>query len=45
VTGYSPTELATELASGLLSFPVTHLHEDLSFDERGYRDNVGWLSQ
>jgi 5-dehydro-4-deoxyglucarate dehydratase len=45
VTGYSPTELAAKLASGLLSFPVTHFAADLSFDEAGYRDNIGWLSQ
>jgi 5-dehydro-4-deoxyglucarate dehydratase len=44
VTGYSPSELATKLASGLLSFPVTHFHDDLSFNEPGYRDNIGWLS-
>lgn len=41
---FSPAEVAERLASGLLSFPVTHFHEDLSFDEAAYRDNIGWLS-
>jgi 5-dehydro-4-deoxyglucarate dehydratase len=45
VTGYCPSALATKLASGLLSFPVTHFHDDLSFDEAGYRDNIAWLSR
>jgi 5-dehydro-4-deoxyglucarate dehydratase len=45
VTGYSPAELATKVASGLLSFPVTHFRDDLSFDEGSYRDNIAWLSR
>lgn len=40
----SPTELAEQLASGLLSFPVTHFHDDLSFNETGYREHLAWLS-
>jgi len=39
----TPSELAKEVGSGLLSFPVTHFHEDLSFDEAGYRAHIGWL--
>ena len=34
MTDYSPTDLAAQLKSGLLSFPVTHFQSDLSFDER-----------
>ena len=41
---FSPAEAADRLASGLLSFPVTHFRDDLGFDEAAYRDNIGWLS-
>lgn len=41
----SPTEIAQQLGSGLLSFPVTHFTDDLAFDEAGYRDHIGWLGQ
>lgn len=40
----SPNDLRQALGSGLLSFPVTHTHPDLSFDEAGYRDHVSHLS-
>ena len=33
------------VASGLLSFPVTHFNADLSFNEAGYRAHIGWLLQ
>jgi 5-dehydro-4-deoxyglucarate dehydratase len=45
VTHYSPTELAAQLKTGLLSFPVTYFHPDLSFNEAGYREHLSWLSQ
>jgi len=45
VTAYSPTDLATQLKSGLLSFPVTHFDADLSFDEAGYRKHLAWLAE
>jgi 5-dehydro-4-deoxyglucarate dehydratase len=45
VTEYSPTDLATQLKSGLLSFPVTHFSDDLELDEAGYRKHVSWLSE
>jgi 5-dehydro-4-deoxyglucarate dehydratase len=45
VPQYSPTELAAQLRTGLLSFPVTHFARDLSFDEAGYREHLSWLSQ
>jgi 5-dehydro-4-deoxyglucarate dehydratase len=45
VTEYSPTDLATQLKSGLLSFPVTHFTDDLAFDEGGYRKHLGWLAE
>ena len=31
------------VASGLLSFPVTHFNADLTFDEAGYRSHIGWM--
>ncbi|WP_019810890.1 5-dehydro-4-deoxyglucarate dehydratase [Saccharomonospora halophila] len=39
----SPTELASALGSGLLSFPVTHFTEDFEFDESAYREHLAWL--
>ncbi|MFC7343512.1 5-dehydro-4-deoxyglucarate dehydratase [Saccharopolyspora griseoalba] len=42
---FTPPEVAERLAGGLLSFPVTHFRDDLSFDEPAYRDNLGWLGQ
>jgi 5-dehydro-4-deoxyglucarate dehydratase len=45
VTHYSPGELAAQLKTGLLSFPVTHFNPDLSFHEAGYREHLSWLSQ
>lgn len=40
----SPQQVAARLGSGLLSFPVTHLTDDLELDERSYRDHVAWMS-
>ncbi|MFD1858869.1 5-dehydro-4-deoxyglucarate dehydratase [Aeromicrobium camelliae] len=45
MTALSPTDLARALGTGLLSFPITHLTDDLEFDEAAYRENIGWLSQ
>lgn len=45
MTDYSPSDLAAQLKSGLLSFPVTHFTEDLAFDEGGYRKHLAWLSE
>jgi 5-dehydro-4-deoxyglucarate dehydratase len=45
VSDYSPNDLAAQLKSGLLSFPVTHFHDDLSFDEAGYRKHLSWLAE
>ena len=39
-----PAEMARTLGSGLLSFPVTHFRDDLSFDEGAYRDNLSRLA-
>jgi 5-dehydro-4-deoxyglucarate dehydratase len=41
----TPAEVAARLGSGLLSFPITHLHSDHTFDEDAYRENIAWLSQ
>jgi 5-dehydro-4-deoxyglucarate dehydratase len=45
VTEYSPPDLAAQLKSGLLSFPVTHFTDDLEFDEAAYREHLNWQSQ
>ncbi|WP_328529404.1 5-dehydro-4-deoxyglucarate dehydratase [Nocardioides sp. NBC_00368] len=45
MTEYSPTDLAAQLKSGLLSFPVTHFTDDLQFDEEGYRKHLSWLAE
>ncbi|OIJ25135.1 5-dehydro-4-deoxyglucarate dehydratase [Nocardioides luteus] len=45
MTEYSPTDLAAQLKSGLLSFPVTHFTADLRFDEEGYRKHLSWLAE
>jgi 5-dehydro-4-deoxyglucarate dehydratase len=37
-----PSRLREQLASGLLSFPATAFHDDLSFDEPTYRKHVSW---
>ncbi|WP_315835348.1 5-dehydro-4-deoxyglucarate dehydratase [Bradyrhizobium prioriisuperbiae] len=39
----TPQEMARQIGSGLLSFPVTPFKADLSFDEERYRDNLDWL--
>ncbi|WP_430790735.1 5-dehydro-4-deoxyglucarate dehydratase [Actinoplanes sp. G11-F43] len=37
-----PLDLAARLASGLLSFPVTHFDDNLAFDETRYREHLAW---
>jgi 5-dehydro-4-deoxyglucarate dehydratase len=39
----TPKEMATQIGSGLLSFPVTPFKADLSFNEARYRENLDWL--
>ncbi|WP_433525784.1 5-dehydro-4-deoxyglucarate dehydratase [Nocardia pseudovaccinii] len=41
----SAEELGPALGRGLLSFPVTHFDAELNFDERAYREHIGWLSR
>ncbi|NAZ83077.1 5-dehydro-4-deoxyglucarate dehydratase [Kineococcus sp. R8] len=43
MSSFSPDELREALGSGLLSFPVTHTHADLSLDEDAYRAHVAHL--
>ncbi|WP_040871938.1 5-dehydro-4-deoxyglucarate dehydratase [Nocardia exalbida] len=43
MTTAAPQDIARKLGSGLLSFPVTHLRADGSFDEAAYRENIAWL--
>lgn len=45
MSGFSPPEVARKLASGLLSFPVTHFREDSTFDEPAYREYLRWLGK
>ncbi|MGV1791381.1 5-dehydro-4-deoxyglucarate dehydratase [Rhizobium sp. A37_96] len=37
-------ELKKAVGSGLLSFPVTHFGQDLTFDEAKYRGHIEWLA-
>ena len=39
----TPLEMATQVGSGLLSFPVTHFDERLDFDEPAFRTHISWL--
>ncbi|CAN5486434.1 5-dehydro-4-deoxyglucarate dehydratase [soil metagenome] len=41
----TPAELAGRLGAGLLSFPITHLRADQTFDEPAYREHIGRMSQ
>ena len=45
MTRRTPSDIAHQLGSGLLSFPVKHFAEDFSFDEKAYRNNLDWLNQ
>ncbi|WP_320778074.1 5-dehydro-4-deoxyglucarate dehydratase [Streptomyces sp. CRN 30] len=40
MASFTPAELGRRIGSGLLSFPVTHFRDDLSFDEDAYRANI-----
>jgi 5-dehydro-4-deoxyglucarate dehydratase len=40
----SPDKTKSRVASGLLSFPVTHFNEDFSLNLESYRAHVAWLS-
>lgn len=40
----TPQEIKARVASGLLSFPVTHFHDDYSLNLDSYRAHVEWLS-
>jgi 5-dehydro-4-deoxyglucarate dehydratase len=42
VTHIPPPDLAAVLATGLLSFPVTHFDDQLTFDETRYREHLDW---
>lgn len=39
----TPLEMATQVGSGLLSFPVTHFDAQLNFDEHAFRSHISWL--
>ena len=40
----SPQKLKARMATGLLSFPVTHFDRDLKFAPKSYQDHVSWLA-
>jgi len=40
---FAPKEMAEAIAKGLLSFPITHMRADLSFDEMPYRAHLRWI--
>ncbi|MFN3953989.1 MAG: 5-dehydro-4-deoxyglucarate dehydratase [Pararhodobacter sp.] len=40
----TPSEIKARTSAGLLSFPVTHLDEQLRLDLDSYRAHVAWLS-
>lgn len=40
---FTPAAMATAIAKDLLSFPITHMASDLSFDEPAYRAHVEWI--
>jgi 5-dehydro-4-deoxyglucarate dehydratase len=42
MTGMAPVEMASALARGLLSFPVTNFSPDGALDTDGYRENIAW---
>jgi 5-dehydro-4-deoxyglucarate dehydratase len=42
-THQTPVEMARQVGSGLLSFPVTHFDSRLDFDERSFRSHISWL--
>jgi 5-dehydro-4-deoxyglucarate dehydratase len=42
MTGMTPVEMASALARGLLSFPVTNFSPDGALDTDGYRENIAW---
>ena len=41
----TPETLKSQMAKGLLSFPVTHFDSELEFDVAAYQDHVQWQSQ
>ena len=43
MTRMSPRDFATQIGSGLLSFPVTHFTDSFAFNEAPYRDHIEWL--
>lgn len=39
----TPTELASQVSAGLLSFPVTHFSKDGDFAPDPYRQHIAWM--
>jgi 5-dehydro-4-deoxyglucarate dehydratase len=44
MSSMNPIDMAKKVGSGLLSFPVTHFRDDMSFDEGAYRENLNRLA-
>jgi 5-dehydro-4-deoxyglucarate dehydratase len=43
MTHFAPDEMARAIASDVLAFPLTHMSDDLMFDERGFRSHLEWI--
>jgi 5-dehydro-4-deoxyglucarate dehydratase len=43
MSNMSPADMARQLGTGLLSFPVTHFDADHRFVESDYRDHCAWM--
>jgi 5-dehydro-4-deoxyglucarate dehydratase len=43
MTHQTPVEMARQVGSGLLSFPVTHFDARFDFDEPSFRSHISWL--
>lgn len=43
MSNMSPADMARQIGTGLLSFPVTHFDAEGQFKEDGYREHVSWL--
>jgi len=40
---FEPNDMANAIAKDLLAFPITHMRDDLSFDEAAYRSHLDWI--
>lgn len=43
MTHFAPTEMAQAIAKDVLAFPITHMTDDLVFDEGAFRTHLDWI--